>query len=86
MVKTQIQLTDELYAKVKKLAEQKEWSLAETLRRGAELLLERYPDPEAKPGTWSPPKPKKLGWRGLTHAEVHAAALADMEADPTSKR
>jgi hypothetical protein len=47
MVKTQIQLSDELYARVKKLAERKEWSLAEAFRRGAELLLQQYPHPES---------------------------------------
>jgi hypothetical protein len=77
MVKTQIQLPDELYQRVKQLAEQKEWSLAEAFRRGAELLLQRYPSPQ--PAPWIPPKPRHLGWRGLSDAEVHAAAVADME-------
>lgn len=39
MIKTQIQIPDELYRRVKQLAESQEWSLAETLRRAAELLL-----------------------------------------------
>jgi len=39
MIKTQIQLPEELHRDLKRLAEAKEWSLAETLRRGAELLL-----------------------------------------------
>lgn len=79
MVKTQIQLPDDLYERVKQLAKQKEWSLAETLRRGAELLLQQYPAPQSIQQPWTPPKPRRLGWQGLTDAEVHAAALADME-------
>lgn len=43
MVKTQIQVPDDLYGRIKQLAAQQEWSLAETLRRGAELLLATRP-------------------------------------------
>jgi len=77
MVKTQIQMPDDLYARVKELADKKEWSLAEALRRAAELLLQRYPAPEAR--SWTPPTPRRLGWRHLADAEVHGAAIADME-------
>lgn len=38
MVKTQVQIPDELYRKAKKLAEAKEWSLAEVFRRGLEYM------------------------------------------------
>lgn len=79
MVKTQIQLPDELYARVKTLAEQKEWSLAETLRRGAELLLERYPHPRSVKKPWSPPKPQRLGWRPLSAAQLRDLARGDEE-------
>lgn len=77
MVKTQIQMPDDLYAKIKELADKKEWSLAEAFRRGAELLLQRYPAPGS--ASWTPPAPRRLGWRGLTDEQVHAAAIADME-------
>ncbi|MBJ7284473.1 MAG: hypothetical protein JHD00_05175 [Akkermansiaceae bacterium] len=43
MVKTQIQFPDGLYKRLKRLAAEQEWSLAETLRRGAELLLATRP-------------------------------------------
>ena len=61
MVKTQIQIPDELYRRVKQLAAAQEWSLAETLRRGAELLLASRP-PVARVGTWSlgPPANTRL--------------------------
>jgi hypothetical protein len=79
MIKTQIQSPDDLHARVKQLAKQKEWSLAEALRRGAELLLQQYPAPRSVQQPWTPPKPRRLGWQGLTDAEVDAASLADME-------
>lgn len=86
MIRTQIQLPTELYHDLKRVAKAKEWSLAETLRRGAELLLRTYPDPVESQDPWSPPKPRKLGWRGLSHAEIRAAALDDMESLPPTHR
>ena len=53
MVKTQIQLPDELYRRLKSVAAEKEWSMAETLRRGAELLLASRPaEPTTPRGGW----------------------------------
>jgi hypothetical protein len=42
MTKTQIQVPEELFAEINDFAQRREWSLAETFRRGAELLLETY--------------------------------------------
>jgi hypothetical protein len=78
MVKTQIQLPDDLYHDLKRLAQSREWSLAETLRRAAEQFLARYPGATPKTAPWNMPAPRSLGWRGLTHAEIRAAALDDM--------
>ena len=80
MIKTQIQLPDGLYREIKKLAEAKGWSLAETFRRAAEQLLARHPDPQPKTQPWKPPTSKRAGWRGLTEAEIRERALEDMEA------
>lgn len=79
MIKTQIQLPDALYRDLKRVAQEKEWSLAETLRRAAELLLERYPASPVPADEWILPAPRDLGWRGLTPEELHQAALDDME-------
>lgn len=79
MVKTQIQLPDDLYRALKRLAKAKEWSLAETLRRAAEQFLSCHPVPPARTSVWKPPVSAKVGWRGLTHQQVHEAALDDME-------
>ena len=43
MIKTQIQLPDELYRTAKAIAEQREWSLAEVMRRGLEYMAVAYP-------------------------------------------
>lgn len=79
MIKTQIQLPDDLYRDLKRLANAKEWSLAETLRRGAELVLARYPSSAPNVAPWTLPAPRRLGGRGLSHTQIHRAALDDME-------
>ncbi len=43
MIKTQVQLPDELYRTAKAIAEQREWSLAEVVRRGIEYMALAYP-------------------------------------------
>jgi hypothetical protein len=43
MIKTQVQLPDELYYTAKAIAEQREWSLAEVIRRGLEHMAQTYP-------------------------------------------
>lgn len=43
MIKTQIQLPDQLYHQAKAIAEQREWSLAEVVRRGIEYMAVVYP-------------------------------------------
>jgi hypothetical protein len=74
VVRTQIQLPDDLYARAKKLCESREISFAEIARRGIEYILSVY---AAQPGSleeWQPPKPRRLGWKGLTEAEIKAQA------------
>jgi hypothetical protein len=70
MTRTQIQLPDETYARAKKLCEAREIPLAELARRGIEYILSVYaPETDAK-RAWQPPKPRKLGWKGLTDEEL----------------
>ncbi len=80
MIKTQIQIPDDLYHDLKRLAKGKEWSLAETLRRGGEHMLEMYPDQAMKLQDWTPPPPRHVGWKNLSAEEMHRLALEDMEA------
>ncbi|MFM8359072.1 MAG: hypothetical protein ACKOET_11010, partial [Verrucomicrobiota bacterium] len=82
MVKTQIQVPEELFREIRAFARQREWSLAETFRRGAELLLQVYAEtPSEPPAAWTPPTSEGVGWKGLTAGQLREAAWAD--ADPT---
>lgn len=54
MIKTQVQIPDQLYHTAKAIADQREWSLAEVVRRGLEYMARAYP--VSKPsGVWEIP-------------------------------
>ncbi|MDD2456073.1 MAG: antitoxin [Kiritimatiellae bacterium] len=62
MVKTQIQLSDTLYAEAKRIAREREISFAEVVRRGVEYVTRIYPPLERNAQqAWHPPKPVRLG-------------------------
>ena len=89
MIRTQIQLPDDVFAKAKKLCEAREISLAELARRGIEYILSVYAQEPGKPEEWQLPKPRNLGWKGLSHAEVKAQAqltTAELTHTPKPKR
>lgn len=74
MIRTQIQLPDEVFARAKTLCEAREISLAELARRGIEYILTVYSVPVEGLEDWQPPKPRRLGWNGLSDAELKAEA------------
>lgn len=74
MTRTQIQLPDETYARAKKLCEAREIPLAELARRGIEYILSVYAPESDANRDWHPPKPRNLGWKGLSHEEIKAEA------------
>ena len=43
MIKTQVQIPDELYHKAKQVAKERELSFAEVMRRGLEYITRTYP-------------------------------------------
>ena len=43
MIKTQVQIPDGLYRKAKQIAKEREWSLAEVMRRGLEYMTNACP-------------------------------------------
>ncbi|MBL9159343.1 MAG: hypothetical protein JNJ70_17805 [Verrucomicrobiales bacterium] len=55
MIRTQIQLPDELYHRAKAFAAERELSLAEMTRRGLELFLDRFPTSHEKGEIWELP-------------------------------
>jgi hypothetical protein len=61
MIRTQIQLPDALYQEVKRLAAEREMSLAELVRRGLEMILTRFPAHPEATATWELPEPRPLG-------------------------
>lgn len=73
-MRTQIQLSDEVHDRLKRLAEAKEWSLAETIRRAAEEFLGRYPAPENIVTGWKLPEPIHLGTRPLSPEQIKELA------------
>ena len=60
MVRTQIQLPDALYEEVKRVAREREMSLAEVVRRGVEYITRAYPA-VGSDRSWTPPPASKLG-------------------------
>jgi hypothetical protein len=61
MKRTQIQLPDALYLEAKRVANEREISFAEVVRRGVEYITRVYPPFGDKQKSWSPPAPRHLG-------------------------
>lgn len=81
MTKTQIQVPEKLFKQVRAFAKKREWTLAETFRRGAELLLQVYPETTttARHAAWTPPTSKRVGWKSLSAQQLRDAAFADSD-------
>ena len=87
MTRTQIQLPDDVYARARKICKSREISLAELARRGLEYILSVYAVGPGETGEWQPPKPRRLGWKGLSDAEIKVQAqLTATEAAFTRRR
>lgn len=63
MTRTQIQLPDELYARVRRLADAREVSFAELARRGLELIVDQCAPPELVQAPWQIPSRNMGGLR-----------------------
>lgn len=85
MTRTQVQLPDALYKRVKRFAEERELSLAELTRRGLELLLDRFPSEGGPRTEWKLPRVKAGGIR-IPLDRLHEAANRDEEARGTRHR
>ena len=75
MVRTQIQLPDDLYKRAKRFAAERELSLAEMTRRGLELFLARFSENVAT-DEWTLPS-VRCGGVKKPLAELRAEARAD---------
>lgn len=86
MIKTQIQVPEKQYQALREFAAEREWSMAETFRRGAELLLEIYPRQlEGNAKAWKPPSSASVGWKGLDAATLKQVVMEDGEPKLGSK-
>ena len=74
MTRTQIQLPDDVYDRARKVCKSREISLAELARRGLEYILSVYATQPGATSEWQPPKPRRLGWKGLTDAGIKEQA------------
>jgi len=74
MTRTRIQLADEMSARAKRLCEAREIPLAELARRGIEYILSVYASDSDANREWHPPKPRLLGWKGLTDEGIKVEA------------
>jgi hypothetical protein len=52
MTRMQIQLPDELYRRLKEIAEQKGWSLAEVVQKAGEQFVSLFPEEPQTKVTW----------------------------------
>lgn len=78
MVRTQIQLPDELYARARRVADAREMSLAELARRGIEQILNAFPAEGVVTEKWAMPVIKR------SRLVVPLESLRDIAADEES--
>ncbi len=75
MQRTQIQLPDPLLKQVRQIASERDWSVAEFVRRGVEAYVQTFPDTLPK-GTWSMPVLRGSGGHLVDPATQRAEADA----------
>jgi hypothetical protein len=72
MIKTQVQIPDDLFHRAKMVAAQKEWSFAEIVRRGLEQMVLRQPVGSlAASSGWRLPDPVDLGLEADPFADLN---------------
>ena len=80
MLRTQIQLPEPLFKQIKRIAAQRDWSLAEFVRRGMEAYLQTCPEPGAAADKWALPVLRGSG------GHLRDPASSRPEADAISAR
>lgn len=55
MTRTQIQFPDPLYHRLKEIADEQDWSLAEVMRKAAEHFVSRFPERPKSRAAWKFP-------------------------------
>ncbi len=75
MVKTQVQIPDQLFRDAKRLAAENEMSFAEVVRRGLEEIVRHHPPGRSRADQWTLPQAFDMGqplapeeeWTALSH-------------------
>lgn len=81
MVRTQVQLPDDVYREAKRIAAEREISLAEVVRRGLEHMARIYPATRKAAGEWKLPAAQRLG-----EFQAPAEEWRDLANDPGGRR
>ncbi len=76
MTRTQIQLPEPLFRRLKQVAGERDWSLAELVRRGMEAYVQTCPEVTGSRGTWTMPVLRGSGGHLVDPAAVSAEANA----------
>jgi hypothetical protein len=79
MTRTQIQFPDPLYQRLKAVAEQQDWSLAEVMRKAAEHFVARFPHTPPSFAPWKFPTIDFGGDFLIDPAKIHLEAEAIAE-------
>jgi hypothetical protein len=87
MLRTQIQLPEPLFQQLKRIAEQRDWSLAELVRRGMEAYVQTCPAPApAQAPRWAMPVLRGSGGHLADPAAVKPEADAVVARSATRGR
>lgn len=76
MTRTQIQLPEPLFQRLKKIAALRDWSVAELIRRGMETYVQTCPEVSEVPTRWSMPVLRGSGGHLMDPATIRAEAEA----------
>ena len=79
----QIQLPEPLLHRLKRIADERDWSFAELIRRGMESYACTFPDANAKPNGWVFPVLRGSGGhlRDVSDFQVESIAIEERFAD-----
>lgn len=76
MLRTQIQLPEPLFNQLKQIAAQRDWSVAELVRRGMEVYVQTFAAPGATPEEWTLPLLRGSGGHLVDPASIKPEADA----------
>jgi hypothetical protein len=76
MTRTQIQLPEPLFQRIKKIAAMRDLSVAEVIRRAAEIYVQSCPEISQSRSQWTMPVLRGSGGHLVDPAQVHPEAEA----------